>query len=156
MAKLRNTIIKMLSIVFAFCTAFAIATMPTPAKAETDNFSTVQDASIRNEEDGIIGLKFQSTVNNAWLQANSAEKYTFGTLIYPASNDSSFVDGKYKTRIYETETMKEDSFVEVVSFDYEIPPLTFDKAGDDFYVSMGGKKYTTSAKNGITLKVSVE
>ena len=68
----------------------------------------------------------------------------------------SWVDGKYKTRIYETETMKEDSFVEVVSFDYEIPPLTFDKAGDDFYVSMGGKKYTTSAKNGITLKVSVE
>ena len=75
---------------------------------------------------------------------------------YLLTHERTAVDGKYKTRIYETETMKEDSFVEVVSFDYEIPPLTFDKAGDDFYVSMGGKKYTTSAKNGITLKVSVE
>ncbi|MBR2322633.1 MAG: hypothetical protein IKA54_03465 [Clostridia bacterium] len=66
------------------------------------------------------------------------------------------VNGKYKARIYESETMKEDSFVEVVSFDYEIPPLTFDKVGDDFYVSMGNRYTTSSTKNGMLLKVSVE
>ena len=63
------------------------------------------------------------------------------------------VNGKYKTRIYESETMKEDSFVEVVSFDYEIPPLTFDKVGGDFYVSMGNRYTTSSTKNGMLLKV---
>ena len=63
------------------------------------------------------------------------------------------VEGKYKTIIYESETMEKDSFTEVVSFDYEITPLTFDKVGDDFYVSMGGKNSISSTKNGMMLKV---
>ena len=90
MVKLRNTFIKLFSIAFAVCTAFAIATMPTPAKAEAANFSMVQGASIRNEQDGIVGLKFQSTVNGGWLTNNDAERYTFGTLIYPAANGAEF------------------------------------------------------------------
>lgn len=63
------------------------------------------------------------------------------------------VNGKYKTIIYESETMAKNSFTEVVSFDYEITPLTFDKVGDDFYVSMGGRNSTASTKNGMLLKV---
>ena len=50
----------------------------------------VKGASIRNEQDGIMGLKFQSTVNASWLTENNTEKYTFGTLIYPASNNQAF------------------------------------------------------------------
>ena len=88
--KLRNNFIKMFSLAFAVCAAFAIATMPAKAQEETANFSMAQGASIRNEEDGIVGLKFQSRVNATWLNENSAEKYTFGTLIYPASNEASF------------------------------------------------------------------
>ena len=64
------------------------------------------------------------------------------------------VDGKYKTIIYESETMQKDSFSEVASFDYEIPPLSFDKVGKDFYVSMGGKNSIMSTKNGMFLKVT--
>ena len=77
---------------------------------------------------------------------------------YLLTHEKTAVNDKYKTRIYVSETMQKDSFTEVVSFEYEIPPLTFDKVGDDFYVSMGGKKYTSSytssTKNGILLKVS--
>lgn len=62
-------------------------------------------------------------------------------------------DGSYKTVIYESATMEAGSFVEVKSFDYGIVPLTFDKAGDDFYVSMGGRYSTSSGKNGILLRV---
>ena len=73
---------------------------------------------------------------------------------YLLTHEKTAVNDKYKTRIYVSENMQKDSFTEVVSFEYEIPPLTFDKVGDDFYVSMGGYKYTSSTKNGILLKVS--
>ena len=86
----RDNLIKILSFIFAFCVACVIYFIPTNAQAETANFSMVQGASIRNEEDGIVGLKFQSTVNAGWLTENNAEKYTFGTLIYPASNNQAF------------------------------------------------------------------
>ena len=88
--KLRNNFIKMFSLAFAVCTAFAIATTPAKAQEETASFSMVQDASIRNKEDGILGLQFSSSVNAKWLTENSAEKYTFGTLIYPAKSKASF------------------------------------------------------------------
>ena len=63
------------------------------------------------------------------------------------------VNGNYKTVIYESETMAKNSFTKVVSFDYEITPLSFDKVGNDFYVSMGGKNPIASTKNGMLLKV---
>lgn len=63
------------------------------------------------------------------------------------------VNGNYKTIIYESETMAKNSFSEVVSFDYEITPLTFDKVENDFYVSMGGRNSISSVKNGMLLKV---
>ena len=86
----RDNLIKMLSFIFAFCVACVIYFMPASVQAETASFSMVQGASIRNEQDGIVGLKFQSTVNAGWLAENDAEKYTFGTLIYPAANGDLF------------------------------------------------------------------
>ena len=42
------------------------------------------------------------------------------------------------------------------SFDYDIMPLTFDKVGNEFFISMGGRLYIGShAKNGMMLKVKV-
>ena len=86
----RDNLIKTLSFIFAFCIACVIYLIPANVQAETANFSMVQSASIRNEQDGVVGLQFQSTVNAGWLAENDAEKYTFGTLIYPAANGDLF------------------------------------------------------------------
>ena len=80
MSKLKSNLIKLSAVVFALSLSLAIAFMPKVSAQEVSEFSIVQSATIRNEEDGLVGLKFQSTVNTAWLTENDCEKYTFGTL----------------------------------------------------------------------------
>ena len=90
MDKFKANLIKIFSMAFAFCIAFAIATVPVSAE-ETAKFSVVQGASIRiNQQDGYTGLKFETQVNNAWLAENAADSYTFGTLIFPTANKGEF------------------------------------------------------------------
>lgn len=86
----RNTLVKLFAFMFAICTAFAIATMSITRAEEEPTFEVVQGASIRDDEDGVVGLKFESKFNNAWLLENTADSYTFGTIVYPASNDILF------------------------------------------------------------------
>ena len=72
MNKFKSNLIKLFSMAFAICVAFAIATVPVSAE-ETAKFSVVQGASIRiNQQDGYTGLKFETEVNNAWLAENVA------------------------------------------------------------------------------------
>ena len=66
------------------------------------------------------------------------------------------VNGKYKTTIYESETMEKNSFKEVLSFDYEVSPLSFDMVEDEFFISMGGRRMASSEKNGMMLKVKLK
>ncbi len=96
MSKLKSTIIKLSVLVFALCCSMAVVLMPKADNAnagETAIFA-VEGASIRNQNDGIVGLQFVSTVNGAWLNENQADNYTFGTIIYPTENDASFDDSK--------------------------------------------------------------
>ena len=91
MNKFRLNLIKVCSVLFALCVGCAITTMPAKAEDQVADFSVSQGAKIRNgESDGLIGLQFTSTVNDAWLTENSAESYTFGTLIYPTAKADSF------------------------------------------------------------------
>ncbi len=92
MAKLRNTIIKLCSFVFAVCAAFAIATIPQAktVDAQEDASFKVNGASVYKydgADEGKIGLRFEAEFNTAWLDAHSAEKkYTFGIIIAPTAN----------------------------------------------------------------------
>ncbi len=91
MSKLKSTIIKLFTLLFVACSAFAIATMPKVSAQEIADFSVTQGASIRNgESDGLVGLKFSSSVNETWLSENQADNYTFGTLLYPTAKEVSF------------------------------------------------------------------
>lgn len=95
--KFRTNLIRAFSVLFAVCLGFAITSMPAKAQ-ELADFSVAQAGRIRNgESDGLIGLQFTSSVNDTWLEENSAEKYTFGTLLYPTANESLFDDGKTAT-----------------------------------------------------------
>ena len=89
--KLRNTLIKMFSLVFAVCAAFAIATMPTAKTVnaqEEASFKTNESSILvyEGEDEGKVGLKFEAEFNTAWLSANPAEKYTFGMIVAPTAN----------------------------------------------------------------------
>ena len=89
MSKFKSNLIKFFTLLFVACSALAISLIPQTKMAEAQElsaFSVEQNASIRNSEDGIVGLQFTSTVNEAWLSENSAEKYSFGTVIYPTKN----------------------------------------------------------------------
>lgn len=66
------------------------------------------------------------------------------------------IGGKYKITIYESETMEDGSLKEIKTFNYDVFPLSFDKVGDEFFVSMGGKSMTASIKNGMLLKVKAK
>ena len=96
MNKFRLNLIKAFSVLFAVCIGFAITSMP--AKAEDANFSVTQGASIRNgESDGLIGLQFESSVNDTWLDGKTVKQ--FGTLIYPTDNESKFDSTKSPTEL---------------------------------------------------------
>ena len=95
--KFSTNLIRAFSVLFAVCVGFAITSMPAKAQ-ELADFSVAQAGRIRNgESDGLIGLQFTSSVNDTWLEENSAEKYTFGTLLYPTQNEGSFDEGKTAT-----------------------------------------------------------
>ncbi len=95
MSKLKSTIIKLFTLLFVACSAFAIATMPKVSAQEVSNFSIEQSASIINVEgDDPVGLCFNVTVNEAWFEEYEGDKYTFGTLIYPTANDGLFSQDK--------------------------------------------------------------
>ena len=62
-------------------------------------------------------------------------------------------DGSYKTTIYSTFIGIMD-FSEVYSFDYAVPPISFDIYKDNAYIGMGNK-YEVNDKNGNVLKVRI-
>ena len=91
MVKLRHNLIKMFSLVFAVCAAFAIATMPsakTASAAEEASFKANESSILvyDGEDEGKIGLRFEAEFNTAWLNANTADKYTFGMVVAPTAN----------------------------------------------------------------------
>ena len=85
----------------AVCAGVAIATTVSTktvvyaAETQTASFALTQGASIRDGAaagDGFYGLRFETTINKAWLDANKADKYWYGTLIFPAKNIGAFDD----------------------------------------------------------------
>jgi hypothetical protein len=62
-------------------------------------------------------------------------------------------DGSYKTTIYSTPNGVSD-YKEVYSFDYAVPPISFDIYKDNAYIGMGNK-YEVNDKNGNVLKVRI-
>ncbi len=94
---MKSNLIKFFTLLFVACSAFAVATMPKVSAQEVSNYSVIQSATIRNEEDGVVGLQFSSSVNKSWLNENKAEKYSFGTLLYPTANEGAFDNGKTAT-----------------------------------------------------------
>ncbi len=65
-------------------------------------------------------------------------------------NDSDTPD--YTVKILKNETGVPSDFTEVLSFSYDLPPISFAKAGDNYYVGMG-EKNGTHEKNGMILKL---
>ena len=92
---MKSNLIKFFALVFVTCCAFALTS--NIQAEDLPEFSTTQGATIRNEEDGIVGLQFSSSVNKSWLNENEGEKYSFGTLLYPTANESAFDNGKTAT-----------------------------------------------------------
>ena len=88
MSKVKSSLIKLFSCLFAVCAAFAIVTMPkvgVVGAAENDKFEVI-GTCIRYENDGISGLRFNIEVGDQWIAKKGAEKYSFGTIICPTEN----------------------------------------------------------------------
>lgn len=62
-------------------------------------------------------------------------------------------DGSYKTVIYKTATGEAGSFTEVVSYDYEGIPYSFDYDGKYFYVGIGAGSKNDATKAGMMLRI---
>ena len=59
----------------------------------------------------------------------------------------------YTVRIYESQTGL-DGFNEICEFEFDVPPLSFDKDGNTFYVGMGEKKEGLLS-NGTVFKITI-
>ena len=91
--------LKLLALVVAVCAGVAVATVSSEksvafaAEVQTASFELTQGASIRDGAsagDNFYGLRFETKINKAWLDENKADKYYYGTLIFPAKNIGAF------------------------------------------------------------------
>ncbi len=89
MVKFRKGFLRVLTLILVALVAVTFTSMMArPVDAEEEaTFSLTQGASIRNctdSENPVYGMKFETTVSTSWLDAHRADKYNFGTLIFPA------------------------------------------------------------------------
>ena len=103
MTKLKSTLIKLCSFVFAVCAAFAIATIPQAktVDASEDASFKVNGASIYKydgEDDGKIGLRFEAEFNDAWFEGKTADTYTFGIIVSPTAKFTAWDDNANPTQ----------------------------------------------------------
>ncbi|MBO7214439.1 MAG: hypothetical protein J6V66_02965, partial [Clostridia bacterium] len=87
--------LKMLALIVSVCACVGFATLggESVSAAEEPTFALAQTGSIRDGAsagDNYYGLRFETSVNAEWLSQNPAEKYSFGTLIFPASKLGAF------------------------------------------------------------------
>ena len=116
MSKFKSKFIKLFSFLFAVSVGLAVTSMPAKAEGQVADFSVSQGAQIRDpKDDSLIGLQFTSTVNEAWLTENSAESYTFGTLIYPSANESRFDGTKSPTELENESSLDAANIVHVAN-----------------------------------------
>ena len=110
----KSLFLKTLALVVSVCACVGFATL-SGAKGEVKaeevaSFAVSETASIRDGEsagDGFYGLRFETKVNATWLSENPSEKYSFGTLIFPASMAGSFnADAKVDVNKENTEAVK--------------------------------------------------
>ncbi len=59
----------------------------------------------------------------------------------------------YNMKIYETEKGTED-FIQLCSFEFEVPPISFDMCDSTFFVGFGNKK-EANEKNGTIIKIKI-
>lgn len=88
-----KTLTLALIVCFSIASAIALTNDNVVYAEEVASFALSEGASIRDGEsagDGYYGLRFETNVNGAWLTEHDSEKYTFGTLIFPADNVESF------------------------------------------------------------------
>lgn len=88
MVNFRKNCLRILTLILvAFVAVTFTSMMARPVKADGEQtFELVQGASIRkctDEVNPVYGLKFETKVSASWLAENSADKYRFGTLIFP-------------------------------------------------------------------------
>ncbi len=89
MVNFKKNVLRVLTLILVALVAVTFTSMTVrPVNADEEvAFSLTQGASIRNcsdEENPVYGMKFETKVSTSWLNANPADKYNFGTLIFPA------------------------------------------------------------------------
>ena len=76
-----------------------------------------------------------------------------GVLYCLAATKNSGETPDYTVTVLENTTGEPDHFSEVFSFTYDLPPISFAKAGDTYYIGMG-EKNGTHEKNGMILQLA--
>jgi len=92
MVNFRKNFLRVLTLILvAFVTVTFASMMARPVDADSEpTFSVVQGASIRDytdQQNTYYGLRFETQVSASWLSNNTADKYSFGTLIFPTYRD---------------------------------------------------------------------
>ena len=89
----RKSLLWLFSLLFVVCSAFTVSAFTQKESVAADEapaapvFRLLEGASIRNGEDGVTGLRFAYSYNQAWLDANAGyDGTTWQMLIFPASN----------------------------------------------------------------------
>ena len=86
MTKLRTNLMKLFALIFAVAVSFALITMPKSALAEEQNpVFSISGPFVRTSTNR-EGLSFNIVTNDAWFDANPANEYEYGVLVYPEGN----------------------------------------------------------------------
>ena len=83
----------------------------------------------------------------------AADAFLRDGVAYILAYNYNYTTKMYNVAIYKSATCKEGSFTEVVSFDYEVHPSSFDWDGTYFYLGMGGNTAKPD-KSGMMLRVN--
>ena len=88
----RKSLLWLFSLLFVVCSAFTVSAFTQKESVAADEapaaqtFRLLEGASIRNGEDGVTGLRFAFSFNQAWLDNNNYDGSTWRMLIFPAEN----------------------------------------------------------------------
>ena len=85
----KRNLVAVLTLIFSMCLALSIVGfIPKTVKAEeTTGFAVSERVKLQPCEEGAF-LRYETAVEQEWLDANPSTAYTFGTLIFPSKNGS--------------------------------------------------------------------
>ncbi len=119
MSKLKSSLVKALAVVFAVCSAFALAFISkTNVQAQEEASFEIVGTSIRNGvQDGLYGLQFTTRVNDAWIDENPANNYSFGTIIAPKTLNDEDNLANFDPELSTTENMEAMDADTIIAYD---------------------------------------